>query len=106
MEDYNQTDDDATYGFELPMMASAISKKYVYFSLEKFWVDIRKRIGTDDFKVGSTLTPPYSEHIYVAVPRKGKDDIEEPVRENAILLNELIELIETYLEAIQTITKG
>lgn len=100
-------DEGMEMGFDIPIISSAVTEKYAYFSLIKIWGDIRRRIGTDYFKSGATMVPPFSEQTLIAFIRPGKELHPEPLRENALTLAELTEMMKNYLnflDSMQSLT--
>lgn len=103
MDYTEQMPEGMTVGFDMPVVTSAVTEKYVYFSVEKVWSDIRKRIVADDFKSGATLTPPFSEQVLIAFVRPGKGLVKEEQRKDSITLDELTMMMTDYLRFLETI---
>lgn len=87
---------------------SAVTEKYVMLSVNKVWGDIRRRAGlygTDDFQGGISATPPFSMELVVAFTRPGKEDVKEDLPKNAITKEELLQIMQQYLELVDEIQK-
>lgn len=98
-----EMDQGMTVGMDYPIVESAVTRKYLYLAIGKVWGDIRRRIGTDDFKSGLSADPPFGKEIVVAFIRHGREDDEEKIWDNAIEHTELLRLLQDYMQLINDI---
>ncbi|HMN10767.1 MAG TPA: hypothetical protein PKD55_00415 [Bellilinea sp.] len=97
-------DESGAFGFEVvqPAIAPAITEKYVYVSLEKYWTGVNLHSGPnsrDEIRAGFNLVPPVGKELLVALPRPGKEGVEEEVLEGAMTLAEFLDHQETLVQA-------
>lgn len=99
-----QDGDEVGFSVILPA-APAVTEKYIYLSLAKTWGDLRVRIKADDLSMGTSFGVPTGQELMVAFMRPGKEKVDEALREGAITVEELMDVLNT-IAALHRVGKG